>query len=632
MALILRHAAEQPGVTAALISPDRLLARRVATRLESWGIRVDDSAGRPFGKTAPGAFLDLIADVVETRFSPVAVVSLLKHPLTRLGAAVAATRQAARTLELLAFRQPRLGDGANGIGAAIRRMRSAMGNGDERRAIADRGAAAAAAEIRRRFHRRRAAVRAAGRRVRAADRSLPPAEHRLAESGRRPRRGRRGAGRRRQRLDRPALCRGGRRDGGEPVGRIDGRQHPRARSISLAAYPEFYRSLIAGTAVRERRPVHPRLSIWGPFEARLMRPDIVVLGGLNDGTLPRIAEPDPWLNRPMLEALGLPAPEAAIGHEAHDFVELAACRRVYLTRATKVDGVPSVPSRWLMRLGALLDGLGLRRLLDPPADQPWLAWARAREQPPAPVVIAAAAADAAGCRPPAQVVGHPHRDLARQPLCDLRPRHPAAGADAGAGRRPRCVAARPPDPRGDEPLPPDPRRRAAGGCRRRNSPGWPTAAFAELAGHPRIAAFWQPRFRRFGEWFAATEPERRQGLVQLFSEVRGSLPIAGGAGVFKLTARADRIDLLADGTAALLDFKTGEPPSDKRVAAGLAPQLPLEALILAGGGFEGVAAAATSRLRYVKVSGGEPPGEDRLVKTGGPDGTGARRRCRTQPG
>ena len=50
IALIMRHAAEVPGKTAALVSPDRLLARRVAIRLESWGIRVDDSAGRPFVK------------------------------------------------------------------------------------------------------------------------------------------------------------------------------------------------------------------------------------------------------------------------------------------------------------------------------------------------------------------------------------------------------------------------------------------------------------------------------------------------------------------------------------------------------------------------------------------------------
>ena len=130
-------------------------------------------------------------------------------------------------------------------------------------------------------------------------------------------------------------------------------------SISLTAYPEFYRSLIAGTAVRERRPVHPRLSIWGPFEARLQQPDVVVLGSLNEGTWPEAADPGPWLNRPMRAMLGLPSPEEKVGYSALDFTTLLGADKVYLTRALKIDGVPTVPSRWLMRFSALLQGLGL---------------------------------------------------------------------------------------------------------------------------------------------------------------------------------------------------------------------------------------------------------------------------------
>ena len=105
-------------------------------------------------------------------------------------------------------------------------------------------------------------------------------------------------------------------------------------------------------------PVHPRLSIWGPFEARLQQTDVMILGSLNDGTWPEAADPGPWLNRPMRKALGLPSPEEEIGHAAHDFTSLLGASRVFLTRAEKIDGVPTVPSRWLMRLKALLDGLG----------------------------------------------------------------------------------------------------------------------------------------------------------------------------------------------------------------------------------------------------------------------------------
>ena len=103
-ALILREAAETPGRTAALVSPDRLLARRVAVRLEAWGIRVDDSAGRPFAKTPPGTFLDLTIAAITDDFSPTAVMALLKHPLTRLGLDAFAARRAARLDPLEALR------------------------------------------------------------------------------------------------------------------------------------------------------------------------------------------------------------------------------------------------------------------------------------------------------------------------------------------------------------------------------------------------------------------------------------------------------------------------------------------------------------------------------------------------
>ena len=102
--------------------------------------------------------------------------------------------------------------------------------------------------------------------------------------------------------------------------------------------------------MRPRVAVHPRLFIWGPFEARLQQPDVVILGSLNDGTWPEAADPGPWLNRPMRRQLGLPSPEEKIGYAAHDFTSLLGAERVYLTRAEKIDGVPTVPSRWLMRL------------------------------------------------------------------------------------------------------------------------------------------------------------------------------------------------------------------------------------------------------------------------------------------
>ena len=96
------------------------------------------------------------------------------------------------------------------------------------------------------------------------------------------------------------------------------------------------------------------MQILGPLEARLLSFDVVVLGGLNEGTWPVEVEADPWMSRPMRKIFGLPAPERRIGLAAHDFVQACGAAEVVLTRAERVEGAPTVPSRWLQRLDAVL--------------------------------------------------------------------------------------------------------------------------------------------------------------------------------------------------------------------------------------------------------------------------------------
>jgi ATP-dependent helicase/nuclease subunit B len=52
--------------------------------------------------------------------------------------------------------------------------------------------------------------------------------------------------------------------------------------------------------------------------------------------------------------------------------------------------------------------------------------------------------------------------------------------------------------------------------------------------------------------------------------------------------KADRIDRLAGGGLAILDYKTGKAPAQKAVDAGFALQLGLLGLIARAGGFEGI--------------------------------------------
>ncbi|MFA5899822.1 MAG: double-strand break repair protein AddB, partial [Hyphomicrobium sp.] len=386
-----------------------------------------------------------------------------------------------------------------------------------------------------------------------------------------------------------------------------------ALQITAADYPDLYRSLIVGQNVRPRVAVHPRLSIWGPFEARLQQTDVIVLGSLNDGTWPEAADPGPWLNRPMRKELGLPSPEETIGYAAHDFTSLLGAQRVYLTRAEKIDGVPTVPSRWLMRLQALLAGFGISDALQ--AEQPWLGWARARDntgerkriaapEPRPPLEMRPRRVNATGVE---TWLSNPYAIFASAIL--RLEKLPVLGSDPNAALRGtvvheimRLFAQKFP-----ERLPADGHAELMAIA---------DGVLESYVGNPRVAAFWLPRFQRFAEWFADTEPARREGVERIVPEVSGQLIIGAPGGPFSLHARADRIDITAEGIF-ITDYKTGSVPNDKQIGLGMKPQLPLEAAVAMGDvGFTHIPRLPVAGLRYVRATGAEPPGEDRRVNAG----------------
>jgi ATP-dependent helicase/nuclease subunit B len=140
--------------------------------------------------------------------------------------------------------------------------------------------------------------------------------------------------------------------------------------------------------------------------------------------------------------------------------------------------------------------------------------------------------------------------------------------------------------------------------------------FAPLMERPEARALWWPRFQRIAVWFADWEIARRGNVAGIDAEIRGEIQIPlDNERTFYLSARADRIERRHDGTFAILDYKTGQPPTGKQVRMGLSPQLTLEAAILREGGFEGIpAGASVSQLTYIRLSGNNPPGEQKLLE------------------
>lgn len=574
VALMLREALERREETAALVTPDRALARRVAAELTRFGIEVDDSAGGPLARAPAGTFLLLIAEAAASEFSPVPLLALLKHPLASLGNDRGAFLRRVRDLDH-ALRGPRPDAGLDGIARAI---------------ATKEGLSAWFASV---ADTLRALEQLSGL-PRAPIGALLDAHLDAAE-----------------RLSRGT--KGGARVWEHDDGAVASELCASLREavtdtpdIEPVGYAGLFRLLAEETAVRPTYGRHPRLHILGPLEARLQRFDLVILGSLNEGTWPHAAAADPWLSRPMRSALGLESPERAIGLSAHDFASLAQQPRVVLTRAAKKEGAQTVGSRWLQRLQQLVKGLELSRKLVPEIDWVGIARAVAEVGPPA-RTERPSPAPPVPLRPRKLSVTEietwrrdPYAIYARRVL-DLRKLDPL-DAPVGPLERGNVVhrALEEFVTRYPNELPPDAASRLIEiGERLFREQGIPHA----------LLAIWKPRFAHAAEWFVAMEREQRTQILRSHVEVIGNLAFAGPAGPFLLHGRADRIDILKDGGACIIDYKTGAPPTTEQLGALLAPQLPLEGAIVAEGGFEGLPRLVPSELVYVQFSGGLRPGD-----------------------
>jgi len=595
IALKLREALETPGRTAALVTPDRALARRVRVELGRWGLAVDDSAGTPLDQTPPLVFLRLLALAAAERLAPLPLLSLLKHPLASGGEAPAGFRARARRLERLVLRGPRPAPDLAGLLAAIAAARDAA-EGEARRELAELRAWVA------RLGALLAPYLEALQPTAAAPADLLQAQLAAAE----------------------ALAATDRESGAERLWQGEAGEAAAALFAAFAAagdfppvapgdWPALLQVLLRGEAVRSRWGSHPRLSIWGPLEARLQQADLMILGGLNEGTWPAESDPGAWLSRPMRQALGLPSPERRVGMAAHDLAQALAAPEVILTRAVKVEGAPTLPSRWLLRLDALLRTLGLGDAL-----ARWraedLGWCETLDRPPGPVVPAPRPAP----RPP--VALRPRRlSVTRVEVWKRNPYGifarwvlglealPALDQDPAAAERGQLVhkvlerfaaafpARLPPHPEGEL-------RRIL------------DQELAAAALRPGLALLWRPRLERIAAWFLEEERRRRAGIARVLAETRGRLVLEGPAGPFTLTAIADRLELEPDGRVAIVDYKTGTPPSNPQVESGHAPQLPLEAAILQNGGFEGLPPSEPARLEYWHLTGGATAGQVKPLK------------------
>jgi len=531
IALVLRGALETPAKTAALVTPDRQLAMRVSALLARWGIEADDSAGKSLSATPAGTLLLGIASAAAEELAPVALLALLKNPLVGgEGEDRIKWLEAVRGLDL-ELRGPRPAAGLAGLDAKF-------GDGREWQKVRPRvqsldgllGDPLSLANF------ARALATAAD--VLAGD---------LAWRG-------------------PAG-----REAAEVIAEIAGSAAAQELQLTADDAVPLLRQLLDTHSVRPPYGGHPRIFIWGLLEARLQRADLVVLGGLNEGVWPALPAPDPWLPPMVRAALKMATLDSRIGLAAHDFASALGAPEVLITRARRDSKAPTVASRFLLRLNAISGGLprdhGLERLTraldDPgqarPAERP------APSPPPEqrPQKIHVTAVD--------RLMADPFAFYA-QAILNLRKRDPV---DDDRTARWKGIAVHQVLQDWQQHDECDPNRLRPRAER----------LLQDEAIHPMLRALWAPRLLEAIDWIANMERENQeQGRRPLKAEIEGQTPLGG----IIVQGRADRIDRLPDGSLAIIDYKTGQPPSQKSVREGFSLQLGLLGLIGRAGGFEGV--------------------------------------------
>ncbi|MGB7334814.1 MAG: double-strand break repair protein AddB [Salaquimonas sp.] len=601
VALVLREALDDPQKTAALVTPDRKLARRVSSELERFNIQIDDSAGEALLISKPASFLRHILRSVFTGDDPVSLSSFLKSDLLVLGKERGSSKSLQELLELLLVRDaislPNLKDLASATAKRRTEIETTTYSPKQLRNLDDEDwieIELATKTISETLTPLIALSTASGE-INPSElmNALRSCAVKLSSD----------ANRVSHLFDDVG--------GPELSSLLD--KHCEDRNTGFTFKPQeapsVFDALVAGNRTRKVGRTRARLHIYGALEARLQHSDVLILGGLNEGIWPQSPNDDPYLNRPMRSELQLPLPERRIGLAAHDFSQFSGARQVYYTRSKRTDDTPAIASRWLQRLKTFLGANQIEVLSN--RGTYYLDLAKQIDQ-----------------------ARHPEPPLKRpapKPPVSTRPKRLSITEIETWIRDPYAIYAKhilklrklPPLIREADP--------ALRGTIYHNTLAsfitcWPgpiddqaKAKLSEIADREfsshnlpaEIKAVWRPRFDAVGEGFLNWQKERWEKIRSSHCEIDLASEIEATG--FFLHGRADRIDELKDGSLAIIDYKTGNTPSVKQ-AKTLSPQLSLEAALAARGKADSISKAPISELLYVRLKAGNEFKADDISK------------------
>lgn len=587
IALVLRKALEQPNKTAALITPDRTLARRVSAELERFNIQIDDSAGIAVSNSNAGLLLRNLLRSIFNSNDLVSISNLLKSDLLRVGNSKEKANKLGQLLELILVRNSiqklefhclvELLDEAQKKCADQTHTPNMIkilseDDWDELKIFASEITnhvmpLVKLADNENEIHPSALFDLLLNSAIELSKDETGKSLFMLAE-------------------------------GAEELLRLKD-ELAVAKNIDFNIFNQecvpVLDAILNDIKIRTAGRTHSRLHIYGALEARLQKSDMVVLGGLNEGIWPQSTKNDPFLNRPMRSTLSLPLPERRIGLSAHDFSQFSGTEEVYYTRSKRVNDTPAIASRWIQRLKALLTDDLVGQISK--RGEIFIHLTKQIDRAKGPRMIG---------RPPTV-----------KPPISARPTSLSITEIETWIRDPYAIYAK--HILKLHPLPPiiheaDPALRGTifHNILAEFVSTWNGNNFAEANKliktiidrefalqfiPPEIVTSWKPRFYKIAEAFLNWELDRKE-ILESFCEISVNSEI--GQTGFKLRGRADRIDIMQDGRLSIVDYKTGNNPTAKQ-ARVLSPQLSLEAALAKRGEFSGISSASIDQLLYIRL-------------------------------
>jgi ATP-dependent helicase/nuclease subunit B len=615
IALKMKQILQTKTKTAALITNRRDLAKRVSAILQRWDVQIDDSAGCALQETPQAVFLRLLAQMVADKAtSPISLLNCLKNPYANCGLGAREFRDNVRKLEISSLRGVRGNDGFASLYKNIRPSEKEFLSasfpelsttilGESHEIALEFDLSNSGDDI---PHRSSLDKKLINWLKNIEDIIKPMLElmsfkqvpfddmlkkhiavaQNMAEND-----------------TQSGIARLWSSASGECLKEFLDELLISAKgfkNIDPSDYVGLLDALLAGQTYRPPYGSHPRLFILSPIEARMLRFDLVILGELNEGSWPMSGKSDPWMSRPMRSSFGLPLPEKKIGQSAHDFVQLLASPNVVITRCEKLDGTQTIPSRWLLRLDAILNILGQQDAIKP--KEQWQKWAKMLNkpeyvkaiQPPAPNPPVESRPKNLSVTSIEKLMRDPYWIYANKILhlkkLDDIDKEPAAAEFGNFIHDTLEVFVKEYDSIEPE-----------------NRYNYLLEAGRQILQKenlkPAVISFWWPRFERIALWIIQNEEERRKNGITVLSEIKGKYIINCKDGIFTLEARADRFEIDKQGNIAIIDYKTGTPPASLDVRLGLSPQMTLEGIIANNNGFEKQGRVVA--LEYWKLSGGQ---------------------------